>query len=157
MSTLARSILVPDLDDLRSLREEVSPSLEIDHLATPLEGDALIVNALSHVLAEDPLRRARLVVGSVLWRFFVATDPEPSTAQIEFFRHHVEEEQAYEAALQRRLAELRDMPVGPPRVIRVDGRPITQPSRQPAAQPPIRRSTATRRKATDLTQPLAIK
>jgi hypothetical protein len=59
-------------------------------------------------LAPDEIdRRNRILLGDRLLEAAIRTDVTPSSAMVEFFREHAEEERRYEAAVAQRLRSLR--------------------------------------------------
>jgi hypothetical protein len=75
----------------------------------------------------DVHRRARFAVADMLMHAFIATGEKPSPEHIAFLREHVEEEQRYEAAVQRRLDHFVALatpgPLPVPTIRRVDAGP----------------------------------
>jgi hypothetical protein len=98
--------------------------------------EELAVLAIEHALRNDPLRRARLHIASVLYRAAIRTEPQPTAALIAYFADYVHAQDDYQATVARRLDELRDGIVPHTVIQRIDGK--EQPTRK-------RRSTRTAR------------
>ena len=48
------------------------------------------------------VRRARIVLGAMLMRAFIAADEHPSTAMADYFREHIGEQEHYERDMRAR-------------------------------------------------------